>query len=204
MTLVERKQHQARQRIVEVAEELFLASGFDNVSVSEIAERAEVGRTTFFRHFGDKQEVLFSKNQEQLATIAAAQDLVDIAPARNAFEAIEQLRPIVLAILALVTVDPEAYIRHFQIIEQNSDLQGREAAKVQQLGDKLSQVLIHRGTDESTALFAAQVALACFQTAKALGNNPHTLVDDTQGAFVRVLTLGREPRTRRAKRSTPG
>jgi hypothetical protein len=30
------------------------------------------------------------------------------------------------------------------------------------------------------------------------------LVDDTQDAFVRVLTLGREPRTRRAKRSTPG
>jgi len=204
MTLVERKQRQARQRIVEVAEELFLASGFNNVSVSEIAERAEVGRTTFFRHFGDKQEVLFSKNQEQLATIAAAQDLVDIAPARNAFEAIEQLRPIVLAILALVTVDPDSYVRHFQIIEQSLDLQGREAAKVQQLGDKLSQVLIHRGTDESTAIFAAQVALACCQTAKALGNNPHTLVDDTQGAFVRVLTLEREPRTRRAKRSTPG
>src|ERR1700691_2551918 len=110
MSLVERKQGQARQRIVEVAEELFLASGFDNVSVSEIAERAEVGRTTFFRHFGDKQEVLFSKNKEQLATIAAAQDLVDIEPARNASEAIEQLRPIVLAVLALATVDPEGYI----------------------------------------------------------------------------------------------
>jgi AcrR family transcriptional regulator len=195
MTLVERKQRQARQRIVEVAEELFLASGFNNVSVSEIAERAEVGRTTFFRHFGDKQEVLFSKNQEQLATIAAAQELVDIAPARNAFEAIEQLRPIVLAVLGLVTVDPDSYVRHFQIIEQSLDLQGREAAKVQQLGDKLSQVLIHRGTDESTAIFAAQVALACCQTAKALGNNPHTLVGDTQDAFIRVLTLGGEPGT---------
>ena len=80
----------------------------------------------------------------------------------------------------------------------------RRSLQIQQLGDKLSQVLIHRGTDESTAIFAAQGALACFQTAKALGNNPHTLVDDTQGAFVRVLTLGREPRTRRAKRSTPG
>src|ERR1700685_590308 len=124
LPLVERKQRQARQRIIEAARELFLERGFDGVSVGDIAERAEVGRTTFFRHFGDKQEVLFSKNQEQLATIAAAQDLADISPARNAFEAIEQLRPIVLAILALVTVDPEAYIRHFQIIEQNSDLQG--------------------------------------------------------------------------------
>jgi hypothetical protein len=93
--------------------------------------------------------------------------------------------------LALASVDPEAYIRHFQIIEQNSDLQGREAAKVQQMGDKLSQLLIHRGTDESTALFATQVSLACYQTAKALGNNPYTLMDDTQDAFDRVLTLGK-------------
>jgi AcrR family transcriptional regulator len=193
MTLVERKQRQARQRIVEVAEELFLASGFNNVSVSDIAERAEVGRTTFFRHFGDKQEVMFSKNQEQLAMIAAARDLVDIGPARSASDAIEQLRPIVLDLLALATADPGGYVRHFQIIEQNSDLLGREAVKVQQIGDKLSQVLIHRGTDESTALFAAQVAVACFQTAKALGNNPHTLVEDTQDAFDRVLTLGTAP-----------
>jgi AcrR family transcriptional regulator len=193
MTLVERKQRQARQRIVEVAEELFLASGFNNVSVSDIAERAEVGRTTFFRHFGDKQEVMFSKNREQLAMIAAARDLVDIGPARSASDAIEQLRPIVLDLLALATADPGGYVRHFQIIEQNSDLLGREAVKVQQIGDKLSQVLIHRGTDESTALFAAQVAVACFQTAKALGNNPHTLVEDTQDAFDRVLTLGTAP-----------
>jgi AcrR family transcriptional regulator len=203
VTLVERKQRQARQRIVEVAEELFLASGFDNVSVSEIAERAEVGRTTFFRHFGDKQEVLFSKSREQLAIIAAA-DLVDVAPARSASEAIEQLRPIVLAVLALATADPEGYIRHFQIIEQNSDLQGREAAKVQQMGDKLSQVLIHRGTAESTALFSAQIALACFQTAKALGNNPRSLMDDTEDAFARVLTLGAEPKRRNVKTSKTG
>jgi AcrR family transcriptional regulator len=198
MTLVERKQGQARQRIVEVAEEMFLANGFDNVSVSQIAERAEVGRTTFFRHFGDKQEVMFSKNREQLEAIAAAHDLVDIAPALSASEAVDQLRPIVLDLLALATVDPEGYIRHFKIIEQNSDLQGREAAKVQQMGDKLSQVLIHRGSDESTAVFAAQIALACFQTAKALGNNPYTLVDDTQNAFVRVLALGEESPTREA------
>ena len=204
MTLVERKQRQARQRIVEVAEELFLEKGFDNVSVTEIAERAEVGRTTFFRHFGDKQEVLFSKFPKQLATIAAARDLDDVAPARSASEAIEQLRPIVLAVLALATADPEGYVRHFQIIEQNPDLQGREAAKVQQMGEKLSQVLTHRGTDESTAHFAAQIALACFQTAKSLGNNPRTLMDETEDAFVRVLTLGTGTKTRSLKDTHPG
>jgi hypothetical protein len=37
---------------------------------------------------------------------------------------------------------------------------------------------------------AGQIALACYQTAKRLGNNPRTLVDETQAAFRRVLTLG--------------
>ena len=46
-----------------------LARGFGGVSVGDIAERAEVGRTTFFRHFGDKQEVVFANEQALLDAI---------------------------------------------------------------------------------------------------------------------------------------
>ena len=159
-------------------------------SVGDIAERAEVGRTTFFRHFGDKQEVVFAKEQELLETIAAASQAEGTAAARSATEAVEQLRPIVLALCALATTDPEAYARHFQLIEQHPELRARDAVKMQQIADKLSDLLIHRGSDEATALFAGQVALACYQTAKRLGNNPHTLVGETRAAFRRVLTLG--------------
>src|SRR6202044_4001114 len=83
LPLVERKRRQARQRIIQAAEELFTARGFDEVSVGDIAERAEVGRTTFFRHFGDKQEVVFAKWQELLETIAAAGQAEGIAAART-------------------------------------------------------------------------------------------------------------------------
>jgi AcrR family transcriptional regulator len=189
LPLVERKRRQARQRIIQAAEELFLARGFDEVSVGDIAERAEVGRTTFFRHFGDKQEVVFAKWQELLETIAASQ-AEDTAAARSATEAVEQLRPVVLSLCAQAAADPEAYSRHFQLVEQYPELRARDAVKMQQTADKLSELLIHRGSDEATALFAAQVALACYQTAKRLGNNPHTLVDETQAAFRRLLTLG--------------
>ena len=40
----ERKKEATRQAISDVATELFLARGFDNVSVAEIAEAAEVSR----------------------------------------------------------------------------------------------------------------------------------------------------------------
>ena len=190
LPLVARKRRQARQRIILAAEELFLARGFDDVSVADIAERAEVGRTTFFRHFGDKQEVVFAKEQELLETIAAAGQADDTVAARSAADAVEQLRPVLLTLCARATADPEAYTRHFQLIEQHPELRDRDAAKTQHIADKLSGLLIHRGTDEATAIFAAQVALACYQTAKRLGNNPRTLVDETQAAYRRALTLG--------------
>jgi AcrR family transcriptional regulator len=190
LPLVERKQRQARQRIIEAARELFLERGFDGVSVGDIAERAEVGRTTFFRHFGDKQEVVFAKEQALLDTITTAGH-ADAAPApRDATGALEQLRPVLLALCTQATTDPDAYTRHFQLIEQHPELRARDAVKMQQIADKLSELLIHRGSDEATARFAAQIALACFQTAKRLGNNPHTLADDTQAALNRALTLG--------------
>jgi AcrR family transcriptional regulator len=190
LPLVERKRRQARQRIIQAAQELFLERGFDGVSVGDIAERAEVGRTTFFRYFGDKQEVVFAEEQELLETIAAAGQAEGTAAARSATEAVEQLRPIVLALCAQAASDPEAYTRHFQLIEQYPELRARDAVKMQQIADKLSDLLIHRGSDEATAVFAAQIALACYQTARRLGNNPHTLVGETRAAFRRAITLG--------------
>jgi AcrR family transcriptional regulator len=190
LPLVERKRRQARQRIIQAAQELFLARGFDGVSVGDIAERAEVGRTTFFRHFGDKQEVVFAKEQELLDTIAAAGQADDTAPPRSATEAVEQLRPVLLALCAQAAADPEAYTRHFRLIEQHPELRARDAVKTQQIAGKLSDLLIRRGSDEATARFAGQIALACYQTAKRLGNDPRTLVEDTRAAFGRVFTLG--------------
>jgi AcrR family transcriptional regulator len=190
VSLVERKRRQARLRIIDAARELFLERGFDNVSVGDIAERAEVGRTTFFRHFGDKQEVVFAREQELLEKIAAAGQADGVPAPRTAAEAVEQLRLIVLDVCAEAVADPWGYIRHFQLIEQHPELRARDAVKMQQFADKLGEVLVHRGSDEATAVLAGQIAIACFQTAKHLGNDPRTLVDDTRAAFDQALALG--------------
>ena len=189
-SLVERKRRQARERIVQAAEELFFTRGFDDVSVVDIAERAEVGRTTFFRHFGDKQEVVFAREPELLKTIAAAFQEEDFAPVRSMTEAVEQLCSIVLVLCAQVAADPESYVRHLQLVEKSPELRARDALKLQQLAGKLRDVLVHRGTDEAVAVSAANVALGCYVTARSLGEDPRTLADDARAAFRRVLTLG--------------
>lgn len=191
--LAERKRRQVRQRIIETAEELFLARGFDDVSVSDIADRAEVGRTTFFRYFGDKVEVVFAQEQELLDTIDAASGTSGVPVPRSAAEALGQLCPIVLALCAQAAADTEAYTRHYQLIGQHPELRAREAAKMQDLAGRAADLLVQRGCDRPTAVFAAQIALACFQTAKRLGSDPRTLEEDTRAAFGRALTLAPPP-----------
>lgn len=56
--LRERKNAAAKAAIYQAAMELFSAQGFDETTVDQIAERAGVGRATFFNHFGTKEGVL--------------------------------------------------------------------------------------------------------------------------------------------------
>src|SRR4051812_23760927 len=58
----------ARQRLVMAALELFSERTYDTTTVEEIAERAGLTRSTFFRHFPDKREVL-AAGQETLARL---------------------------------------------------------------------------------------------------------------------------------------
>ena len=49
----------ARERLERAALALFTEHGFDATTVAEIADRAGLTKSTFFRHFADKREVLF-------------------------------------------------------------------------------------------------------------------------------------------------
>ncbi|MFJ9779860.1 TetR/AcrR family transcriptional regulator [Amycolatopsis sp. NPDC101161] len=189
-SLVQRKQLRARQRIIDAADELFALHGYDAVSVSDIAARAEVGRTTFFRYFGDKTEVVFAKEQALLDTIALASADDTVGAAGDCREAVEQLRPIVLRLCAHVVEDLATYERHADLVEKHLELRAREALKTQQLASNLSEVLRSRGTSLTIAVFAAQIALACYETARRRARTAADLVSESSAAFDEVLTLG--------------
>lgn len=56
--LRERKKLAAMQRIQEVALELFDQRGFDNVTIEQIAEAADVSPSSVYRYFGTKEQVV--------------------------------------------------------------------------------------------------------------------------------------------------
>jgi AcrR family transcriptional regulator len=68
----ERKKAATRASIVEAAHELFLARGFDAVSVREIADRADVSPTTVFTHFPQKEALAFGDEDERHEQLVAA------------------------------------------------------------------------------------------------------------------------------------
>ena len=57
-----RRSRQLREAIYDAALELFAERSYDEVTVEEICERAEVGRATFFRSYGSKAGLLVELN----------------------------------------------------------------------------------------------------------------------------------------------
>ncbi|SDU92409.1 DNA-binding transcriptional regulator, AcrR family [Microlunatus sagamiharensis] len=188
--LIERKQREARRRIVAAAEELFAARGFAAVSVSDIAERAEVGRTTFFRHFGDKQEVVFAREQELLDLLAAETLETDGPDDRSASAALRALEPVLLCLCERMTADLDGYRRHVRLVEDHPELGAREGVKMQVVTERLTDLLVAQGWAGGTATFAAEIALACYRTARRTSPDPATLVAATRTAIHHALGLG--------------
>src|SRR6059058_5674941 len=58
----------ARQRLVFAAVDLFTEQGYDATTVAQIVERAGVTKSTFFRYFRDKRDLLVA-GQETLSQL---------------------------------------------------------------------------------------------------------------------------------------
>ncbi|WP_020124627.1 TetR/AcrR family transcriptional regulator [Streptomyces canus] len=186
LSLRERKQQRARQRIVDAAWALFAERGFVAVSVADIAERAEVGRTTFFRYFGDKQEVLFADEEVLLAAIRAApreQETATEVP-----DAIWQLWKIAESIGGLMFGDPALWALRSRLLADNPELRDRAARKLDRIADALTDVLCDCGTDPDVARTAAEVGVGCFRAAQLIaGENPAGVMPAMREAVTRVL-----------------
>ena len=67
--LRERKRTQTRSRIVEAAVALFTERGFEATTADDIAAAAECSRSTLFRYFGTKEDILFGDVLTRIATL---------------------------------------------------------------------------------------------------------------------------------------
>lgn len=84
----ERKKAATRQALADAALNLFLERGYDQVSIRDIAEAADVSTTTLFKHFPGKEALVFDEDSDQQAALVAA--VRDRAPGRSIPQALRE------------------------------------------------------------------------------------------------------------------
>jgi AcrR family transcriptional regulator len=158
----------ARQRLVRAALDLFREQGYDNTTVVEIAERAGLTKSTFFRHFPDKREVLFV-GQDTLCRLFAD----GIATAPSSATPLEAVAAALDAAAVAFTPDRrELGAQRRAVIAGNSELQERDALKRAGFAAALTDALQERGVPDPTASLAAELGVLAFKRAYARWADP--------------------------------
>lgn len=151
----------ARERLVRAAIDLFTERGYDKTTVIEIAERAGLTKTTFFRHFPDKREVLFG-GQDTLSRLLAD----GIAAAPDSATPLEAVTAGLDAATAFFTpAQREWGPRLRAVVAANSELRERAAAKRDGLALAMTEALQKRGVPDPASALAAQLGALAFERA---------------------------------------
>ena len=149
----------ARERLVVAAVDLFTEQGYDATTVAQIAERAGVTKSTFFRHFPDKRELLVA-GQETLARLLAegiAEAPANASPLEAVAEGLER------ASSAMGPITRELAPRLKAAIAASTELQEREALKSVGLAAAMASALVARGVPDSTAAIAGELGVLAFK-----------------------------------------
>lgn len=82
---MERKKAKTKETIFQTAVELFLQKGYDQTTVDEIAEKADVAKGTFFNYFPTKDAILYYLSEQRLTLLTNLLDeeLKDVGTAKE-------------------------------------------------------------------------------------------------------------------------
>ncbi len=185
-----RKRLATRQGISDAATRLFVERGFDNVTVDEIAEAADVGRMTVFNHFPRKEDMFFDRDEEGRETLrdALRQRDKSVAP-------IEALR--LLAHRAAseeplyISFSPESQ-GFVETIEKSATLIARARAIRDELAQVVMVALAESVGDEAAnpdAHLAANLLLATWTVAFIRGHRAYRESQDSEKAKSVFLAL---------------
>jgi AcrR family transcriptional regulator len=72
MSLRDRKRARTRQALIDAGTELFERKGYDETTIADIAEAAEIGARTFFGYFASKEELLFPESDARVQAVVDA------------------------------------------------------------------------------------------------------------------------------------
>lgn len=167
--LRERKKRETRQRISDVATEMFLARGFDNVTVAEVAEVAEVAKMTVFNYFPRKEDLLFHRDDEAVQRLTDA--VTGRPPGQSVLAAVHGLLTELLDDGdQLVAVGQDAQ-RFYEVLAASPTLRVRGTELMQRLEDVLATLIAETSGPAARPMprVLAALAMSGWRTAYRMG-----------------------------------
>ncbi|MFH8250547.1 TetR/AcrR family transcriptional regulator [Microbacterium sp. B2969] len=113
----------ARHAVVAAALDLFAAQGFEATSVEQIAQAAGISRSTFFRQFGGKDDVVFADHELLLDELRSYLS----QPHDNPWAAVCEAS---MWVFKQFTADPELARRRYSVVRGVPALREREIVTV--------------------------------------------------------------------------
>lgn len=199
--LRQRKQEAVRQAIRDAALDLFLAKGFENTTVEEIAARTGISRRTFFRYFASKDDLIAQGMEELRSTVESA-----LLACRADGPVLDLFAELVRHIARQSAADPRAR----DIVRLSFDSQAVQVAQLAHLprvAKVLEEAFSHRFQDpvaRETARILAPMTLGAVGAALRLwsleeGADLDRIVETVLEAIERLLC----PSARLARRPPP-
>ena len=149
----------ARERMVLAAVDLFTEQGYDATTVAQIAERAGVTKSTFFRHFPDKRELLVA-GQEVLSRLLA-EGIAEAPQTAGPLEAVAA--GLERASSAMGPMNRELGPRLKAAVAASAELQERDALKSVGLAAAMTNALTARGVPDLIAHLASEMGVLAFK-----------------------------------------
>src|SRR5205823_3047690 len=138
--------------------ELFAERGYEATTAAQIAERADLTKTTLFRHFADKREIVF---QGEGALIALAVGAIEAAPGST--PPFELVRAAVVAMCAEDAGPQRETGRRLEpILAASPELRERAVFKRAAITDAVRDALTRRLDDPRLAATLADVGIRAF------------------------------------------
>lgn len=154
----------ARERLVVAAVDLFSEQGYDATTIAQIAERAGVTKSTFFRHFPDKRELLVA-GQETLSLLLA-EGITEAPAGASPLEAVAAGLERASGELGPMNRDLGPRLR--AAVATSTELQERDALKSVGLAAAMRAALVARGVPDPTAQLAGELGVLAFKRGYAV------------------------------------
>jgi AcrR family transcriptional regulator len=142
--------------IERIALELMQRDGYDAVTIDRIVEVGGISRTTFFRYFRSKSDVMWRSFD---ATIESLRNELDRAPATAPLDAV---RMGIVNSMRSTMLGSDAWLLRFQVLDRGAELHGESAQRWRRWRDAIADfIALHTGLPADSPRPMA-IAGACY------------------------------------------